>query len=49
MNERVPHHRVVLGVPMDAQTPASWSHTRVQTLVCVLRSDEQRVTDTGSE
>ena len=49
MNERVSHHRVVSGVPRDAQTPAFWSHTSVQTLVCVLRSDEQRVTDTGSE
>ena len=36
MNERVSHHRVVSGVRMDAQTPASWSHTRVKTLACVL-------------
>ena len=49
MNERVSHHRVVSGVPRDAQTPAFWAHTSVQTLVCVLRSDEQRVTDTDSE
>ena len=30
------YHRVVSGVRMDAQTPASWSHTRVKTLACVL-------------
>ena len=40
MNERVPHHRVVSDVLRDAQTPAPWSHTSVQTLGCVLRSDE---------
>ena len=34
MNERVPHHRVVPGVLMDAQTSASRSHTSVQTLGC---------------
>ena len=49
MNERVPHHRVVSGVLRDTQTSASRSHTSVQTLGCVLGSDEQRVTDTGSE
>ena len=36
MNERVPHHRVVSGVLRDTQTPASRSHTSVQTLGCVL-------------
>ena len=49
VNERVPHHRVVSGVPRDAQTSASRSHESVQTLVCVIGSDEQRVTDTSSE
>ena len=51
MNERVPHHLVVSGVLRYTQTPASWLHTSVQTetLGCVLGSDEQRVTDTGSE
>ena len=49
MNELVPHHRVVSGVPRDAQTSASWPHKSVQTLVCVIGSDEQRVTDTSSE
>ena len=39
VNERVPHHRVVSGVVRDAQTSASRSHTRVQTLGCVLGSD----------
>ena len=29
----------------DAQTSALWSHTRVQSLGCVLGSGEQRVTD----
>ena len=36
MNERVSHHRVVSGVPRDAQTPASRSHKSVQTLGCVI-------------
>ena len=49
VNERVSQHRVVLGVLRDAQTSASRSHTGVQTLVCVIGSDEQRVTDTSSE
>ena len=49
VNERVSHHRVVLGVLRDAQTSASRSHKSVQTLVCVIGSDEQRVTDTSSE
>ena len=49
VNERVPHHRVVSGVVRDAQTSASRSHTRVQSLGCVLGSDEQRVTETSSE
>jgi hypothetical protein len=39
MNERVPHHWVVSGVPRDAQTPASRSHQSVQTLGCVSDSD----------
>jgi hypothetical protein len=34
VNERVSHHRVVSGVPRDAQTPASRSHKSVQTLGC---------------
>ena len=49
MNEPVSHHRVVLGVPRDAQTPASLSHMSVKPLVRVLGSDEQRVTETSSE
>ena len=49
VNERVSHRRVVLGVLRDAQTSASRSHKSVQTLVCVIGSDEQRVTDTSSE
>ena len=49
MNERVSHHRVVSGVLRDAQTSAYRSHKRVQTLWCVLESDEQRVTETSSE
>ena len=49
VNERVSHHRVVLGVLRDAQTTASRSHNSVQTLWCVLKSDEQRVTETSSE
>ena len=51
MNERVSHHRVVPlpGVRRDAQTSASRSHTSVHTLWCVLKSDEQRVTETSSE
>ena len=49
VNERVSHHRVVLGVLRDAQTSASQSHKSVQTLVCVIGSDDQRVTDTSSE
>ena len=36
VNERVSHHRVVSGVPRDAQTPASRSHKSVQTLGCVI-------------
>ena len=36
MNKRQFYHRVISGVRMDAQTPASWSHTRVKTLACVL-------------
>ena len=48
-NERLSHHRVVLGVLRDAQTSASRSHKSVQTLWCVLKSDEQRVTETSSE
>ena len=49
MSERVPHHRVVPGVRRDAQTSASRSHTSVHTLWCVLKSDEQRVTETSSK
>ena len=49
MNERVSHHRVVPDVPRDTQTSACRSHESVQTLVCVIGSDEQRVTDTSSE
>ena len=49
MNERVSHHRVVPGVCRDVQTSASRSHTSVHTLWCVLKSDEQRVTETSSE
>ena len=48
-NERMSHHRVVLGVLRDVQTSASRSHKSVQTLWCVLKSDEQRVTETSSE
>ena len=36
MNERVSHHRVVSGVPRDAQTLAPRSHASVQTLGCVI-------------
>jgi hypothetical protein len=46
MNERVSHHRVVPGVRREAQTSAPRSHEIVQTLVCVIESDEQRVTET---
>ena len=49
VNERVSHHRVVSGVPRDAQTSAPRSHEIVQTLVCVIGSDEQRVTETSKE
>ena len=49
VNERVSFHRVVLDVFRDAQILASQSHKSVQTLVCVIGSDEQRVTDTSSE
>ena len=49
VNELVPHHRVVSGVVRDAQTSALWSHTRVQSLGCVLGSGEQRVTETSSK
>ena len=49
VNERVSHHLVVLGVLRDTQTSASRSHKSVQTLVCVLGSDDQRVTETSSE
>ena len=49
MNKLVPHHRAVSGVPRDTQTSACRSHESVQTLVCVIGSDEQRVTDTSSE
>ena len=45
MNELVPHHRLVSAVLRDAQTLVSWSHTSVQSLGCVLESDEQRVTE----
>ena len=48
MNERVYHHCVVQGVRRDAQTSAPRSHTSVHILWCVLKSDEQRVTETGS-
>ena len=41
MNERVSHHRVVSGVPRDAQTPAYRPHTSVQTLRCVLNRMHQ--------
>ena len=41
VNERVSHHRVVLGVLRDAQTSASQWHKSVQTLVCVIGLDEQ--------
>jgi hypothetical protein len=34
VNERVSHHRVVLGVLRDAQIPAYRPHTSVQTLGC---------------
>ena len=47
--ERVSHHRGLLGVLRDAQTLASQSLKSVQTLWCVLKSDEQRVTETSSE
>ena len=43
MNERVSHHRVVSGVPMDAQTPVYRPHTSVQTLKCVLNRMHQTV------
>ena len=33
------HHRVVLGVLRDAQTPAHRPHISVQTLGCAARSD----------
>ena len=49
MNERVSHLRIVPSVRRDAQTSASRSHTSVHTLRCVLKSDEQRVTETSSE
>ena len=49
VNERVLHNRVVSGVLRDAQTSASRSHTRVQSLGCVLGSGEQRVTETSSK
>ena len=53
-NERLSHHRVVLGVLRDAQTSASRSHKSVQTFVCVMMigSDmnrELQYTDTSSE
>ena len=42
MNERVSHHRVVSDVLRDAQTPAPWSHTSVQTLgVCSDRMNRE--------
>ena len=50
VNEWVSHHRVVSGVPRNAQTLAPRSHEIVQTLVCVIGSDEhQRVTETSKE
>ena len=36
VNERVAHHRVVLGVLRDAQTPEHRPHTNVQTIGSVL-------------
>ena len=39
VNERMFHHRVVLGVLRDAQTPAHRPHISVQTLGCAARSD----------
>ena len=48
-NEPLSHHRVVLSVLRDAQTSASRSHKSVQSLWCVLESDEQGVTETSSE
>ena len=41
MNERVSHHRVVSGVPRDAQAPVYRPHTSVQTLKCVLNRMHQ--------
>ena len=49
MNEQVSHHRVVPGVRRDTHTSVPRSHESVQTLVCVIGSDEQRVTETSSE
>ena len=43
MNERVSHHRLVSGVPRDAQNPVCWPHTSVQTLGCVLNWMHQTV------
>ena len=39
VNERMFHHRVVLGMLRDAQTPAHRSHISVQSLGCAARSD----------
>ena len=49
VNERVSHHRVVLGVLRDAQTPACRPHTSVQTLGCVLDRMHQTGASRSSE